>query len=361
MVHIVIVSTSSTVTLSFAARSLRPVQVHSDGGNMYFERRALRAACTYLGLVYLWQAPLAFAQDASVEQLEQQIAKLQLELDQKKQIAAARAALVAEAEAVRKANEARAYLASIPGSAANAAPPASPPASRALAPAIVDIPAQVASGAAPVPQQAETITTRPDGTVVEQKFKWSQDELANDADGKTRFGGLEFGIGLGFTTDLGRRDRIGKAELINNVVRVTDSENTRARLLLESHYFFTPTNAKGGYAEWLGVKNYSDKVDSSGAIIRRGVKNWGVGPFIALQAGEGELVQAVGAGLMFGLRRPGEGSGSFNLGVGVLYDMNVRTLGDGIVENQPLPAGETEIRYKERSQSGLMILSSYSF
>jgi hypothetical protein len=64
---------------------------------------------------------------------------------------------------------------------------------------------------------------------------------------------------------------------------------------------------------------------------------------------------------MFGLRRPGDGSGSFNLGVGVLYDMNVRTLGDGIVENQPLPAGETEIRYKERSQSGLMILSSYSF
>lgn len=360
MAHVLVGAMPSGAILPAVARSQRPVQVHSDGGNMYFERRALRAACTYIGLIFLWQVPTALAQDASVEQLEQQIAKLQLELDQKKQIAAARAAIAAEAEAARKANEARAYLASVTGPAANAAPLAPQPANSAAS-AIVDIPAQIASGSVPVPQQAETTTTQSDGTIVEQKFKWSQDELANDSDGKTKFGGLEFGIGLGFTTDLGRRDRIGKAELINNAVRVTDSENTRARLLLESHYFFTPTNANGGYAEWLGIRNYSDEVDSTGVITRRGVKNWGVGPFIALQAGEGELVQAVGAGLMFGLRRPGDGSGSFNLGVGVLYDMNVRTLGDGIVENQPLPAGETEIRYKERSQSGLMILSSYSF
>ena len=63
---------------------------------------------------------------------------------------------------------------------------------------------------------------------------------------------------------------------------------------------------------------------------------------------------------MFGFRR-GEGEGSFNLGVGVVVDPDTRVLGDGIVANQPLPAGETEIRYLEEMQTGLLILASFSF
>ncbi len=64
---------------------------------------------------------------------------------------------------------------------------------------------------------------------------------------------------------------------------------------------------------------------------------------------------------MLGLRRPGEETASFNIGIGVLYDLNVRVLGEGVVANQPLPPGETEIRYLEEEQSGLLIMTSYSF
>lgn len=192
-------------------------------------------------------------------------------------------------------------------------------------------------------------------------------EGTGDGDAKTKFGGIEFGVGLAFSHDVGETNRVGQAELVDGIVRVSASDNTKARLMLETHYFFTPTlRPEGGgrfnrVAEFLGMKNYPDEFDKYGNLVKRGVKNWGFGPFVAVQAGEGELIQAVGAGIMVGLRRPGEGSDSFNMGLGLLIDLNVRTLGEGIEENEPLPEGETTIRFKEQSQAGLMIMSSYSF
>ena len=37
-------------------------------------------------------------------------------------------------------------------------------------------------------------------------------------------------------------------------------------------------------------------------------------------------------------------SNSWNLGVGYLWDDDVQLLGDGVVANQPLPSGESEIQ-----------------
>ena len=66
------------------------------------------------------------------------------------------------------------------------------------------------------------------------------------------------------------------------------------------------------------------------------------------------------AKVMIGFRQPDKSS-SWNLGIGVIYDPDTKTLGDGIRPNQPLPAGETMIRYKERAQKGVVILTSFSF
>lgn len=332
-------------------------------------------------------ASQATVQDSSIAELEQQIAALQAKIEEKKLLAEALAAIQAERLAIEKADKARALLASkskvvvpvapstapkaLSGAPAEFAQPQSSAATPSSVttitaepgkPVVTEVVRFPIAASDPKPSSVTTQSTKPDGAVVTEQTRWSQQALAENESGKTKFGGLEFGIGIAFSTDLGKRGRIGSAEVVNGVVRVMDSENTRARLLLESHYFFTPTNARGGYAERLGVRNYPDDIDPlTGQVRERGVKNWGVGPFIALQAGEGELIQAVGAGVMFGFRRPGDGSGSFNLGLGILHDMNVRTLGEGIIENEPLPVGETAVRYKERSQAGLMILSSYSF
>lgn len=158
------------------------------------------------------------------------------------------------------------------------------------------------------------------------------------------FGGIDFGIGISFTLDVGTSDRISDASLVNGIVRVNDEDNGRARIMLESHYLFTPTKN----VDFLGLNNNGIE------------KEWGFGPFIALQPGTEDVIEAIGMGLMFGFRR-GKGDESFNLGFGVVIDPNTRILGEGVVANQPLTNGETEVRYKEELQTGFLILSSFSF
>jgi hypothetical protein len=162
-------------------------------------------------------------------------------------------------------------------------------------------------------------------------------------EGNRAFAGLELGVGLSFTIDRGRRDRIGSAMLVNDVVRVDDQNNNRARVMLESHYFFTPG---------VGGNNPDDPTETPA--------RWGFGPFVAIQPGSEEVIEAIGMGVMIGLRR-GDTGQSFNLGIGYVVDPNTRVLGDGLEANVPLPPGETDIRYKETAQSGVLILTSFSF
>jgi len=175
-----------------------------------------------------------------------------------------------------------------------------------------------------------------------------------------RFG---FGIGVSLTVDLGTHDRVEEAIVDSNGrVRVTKERNDIPRLMLESHYFFPFRN-----------------------------NSYGWGPFISLQPGNNEVIDAIGMGVMIGLKRKDEtkktkkdknieesnnentdnenaeniisnkNTASWNLGIGGILDPGVRTLGDDIIENKLLPSGETEIRYKETSQWGLLIIASYSF
>jgi len=156
--------------------------------------------------------------------------------------------------------------------------------------------------------------------------------------GATReFGGLQFGVGISLTHDLGGHDRVVSASVVNGIVRVTEERNDIARIMLESHYFFTYT------------KNPN--------------RIWGHGPFIAIQPGSNEIVESIAFGWMFGIKRAegGADTSSWNIGFGAVVDPSVQVLGDGIEKNQPLPPGETEVRYKKESQWGVLIISSFTF
>jgi hypothetical protein len=155
-----------------------------------------------------------------------------------------------------------------------------------------------------------------------------------------KFAGLSLGAGLSVSFDLGDADRIDDAAIVNGVVRVNDVDDASARLLLESHYLFLPDRP------FLG-------------LVEPGL--WGWGPFAAVQAGEGEVIKAGAVGLMLGFRRNLKDTASFNLGLGMIVDPDVKTLGDGFVANRPPPPGETEVRYKERAKSGVVVVSSFSF
>lgn len=202
--------------------------------------------------------------------------------------------------------------------------------------------------------------------------------------------GFHFGVALGTTVDLGKHDRIDEAQLVGGtqstggadegssddsspqIVRVKKDSNVRARFMLESHYFFVPR--KPFISKEFGVR----------------AGEWGWGPFVSIEPGGSDaIISSVGAGVLFGLRRQpliplptdgdssANGSGnktedggsqaappatdSFNLGIGVEVDPDVQVLGDGIKANQPLPDGETSIRYRNTEQVGLLFIFSYSF
>lgn len=165
---------------------------------------------------------------------------------------------------------------------------------------------------------------------------------------------------MAFSYDLGGERRVRTAELVNNLVRVTEADNARARLILESHYFFTPHgNFLFGLENDICPRSRSAKQGEASSCTDR--IDFGFGPFVAVQPGSGAIIDAVGAGLMVGLRRRGEGNDSFNFGIGMLYDVDTRVLGPGIVANQPLPPGETQIRYQRREQASILFLSSFTF
>lgn len=181
------------------------------------------------------------------------------------------------------------------------------------------------------------------------------------ASGRQNFGGIDFGIGVSMSYDLGNNDRVSDAVITNDVVRVTRTENIRARIVLESHYFATPTfsNSRRAREAEFCADFVNDPVKHDNCMSAQ--KNFGIGPFVALQPGGEKVIDAIGMGIMIGLRRGIDRASSFNLGVGIFYDVDTRILGNGFVEDQPPPAGETEVRFRRQSQSGLLFISSYTF
>ncbi|MET0372637.1 MAG: hypothetical protein ABW128_00100 [Rhizorhabdus sp.] len=285
-------------------------------------------------------------------QIEAEIDALLKERDARK-IEEAKAALIEEDKAniaakaaAAKAASARAFLKSV-GVAAGPAPAAvaaAPDTGSAIVPS--DKGDDSASDGAGAGAAADKDTAR-----LEKKIdKLTQDVLAGSDTAKQKFGGIEFGVGIAFSYDLGSNRRVRDASVVDGIVRVNQSDNVRARLILESHFLFTP-DSLFGISNFFGIRNEPGD----------GTKRWGAGPFVALQPGTDNIIDAIGAGFMMGFRRGDTGTDSFNIGIGVLYDIDSRILGDGILANQPLPGAETEIRYKRREQSGLLIMSSYSF
>jgi hypothetical protein len=169
--------------------------------------------------------------------------------------------------------------------------------------------------------------------------------------------GLGFGAGLALSFG---QSRVNSAVAVgpNNIVRVTDNSNVLAGIVFETHYFFVPPAT-----QLLG----------SALPI-----TWGHGPFIAVDASTSAttgsaVVAGISLGWMVGFRRltlPATqaqpvavaDNNSWNFGIGFRVDPRGTVLGDGIVANMPLPAGETNpVRLKSEPRYGVMFLTSYAF
>jgi len=153
----------------------------------------------------------------------------------------------------------------------------------------------------------------------------------------SKFEGINFGLGVGVVGTPSQR-LAKNAQVVNGVVRVDDGASVSASILLESHYFFT------------------GPADNKHPL-------WGHGPFVAIRSGgnNNQIVDSIGLGWMMGFRYKEDSPSSWNIGAGVSVTPSARALGDGITRNQPLPAGETEVRFKSTSLWGFMVLASFSW
>jgi hypothetical protein len=155
--------------------------------------------------------------------------------------------------------------------------------------------------------------------------------------------GFKFGIGAAITTN--RRSNAIKDAVVDSkgIVRVTRQDETSVGYVLEAHYFFVPERS----------------------FLNLTTGNWGIGPFVAIQGGDETALSGLGFGLMIGFRQPtinpiSNTNLSWNFGIGAIYDPSIKALGNGLVADRPLPAGDS-LRTTEVGSWGLMLMSSFNF
>jgi hypothetical protein len=246
----------------------------------------------------------------------------------------------------------------------------------ALAPAAVD-PKAAAEVTKAIASAAATAAANAVQPAVADAKKEGESTGAQETAEK-KFLGINLGVGFGVSLDLDGGDQVDEAVLDEaGIVRVKKESNQDPRILFEIHKFFEKgpgcflvADEKGTI---LSVKAYEERTgstfvqppgcDGGDKAVFKGksetLARWGHGPFAAIQSTPDNALAAFGVGWMIGWRK--EGDNSFNIGAGFLVDRDVKTLGEGMVENRPLPAGETMIRIKEESRTGFMVLTSFSF
>ncbi len=84
---------------------------------------------------------------------------------------------------------------------------------------------------------------------------------------------------------------------------------------------------------------------------------------MAVTATNDDVIAGFGLGWMIGWKdnRTPADSSAFTLGLGIMLDGEVKSLADGIEDNQPLPAGEPAIRFKEETRASVLLLVTRSF
>jgi hypothetical protein len=161
-----------------------------------------------------------------------------------------------------------------------------------------------------------------------------------------------FGVALGLSWNAYGPDIVNNATIdANGIVRVNTRANTAAGFMLESHYYVLPR---------------PKKADPITGITPPDTRAYGFGPFVAAQPGSSQIISAVGAGLMFGWRRPkGVTPSGFGLGFGYEAIPAAQVLGSEFVNGQKAPVGPDgmplPIRYETQDKGSVLFILSVSF
>jgi hypothetical protein len=142
-----------------------------------------------------------------------------------------------------------------------------------------------------------------------------------------------FGLGAGIGMFSFAHPDIRTTTIENGIVRVTESHRRESSIWLETH--FTPWDVGAG-----------------GVVIK-------FGPFIGLQVGSAQGVfDSLSVGGMFSMPTQSDTIKAIGIGLGWGWTQ-IHSLGDGIVENGPLPAGVSNVRLKQSDIGGPVLMLSF--
>jgi len=159
-------------------------------------------------------------------------------------------------------------------------------------------------------------------------------QIKKQADSETKFMGLTWGLGFGFSFASG--DGIDDAEIVNGIVRVKSQKKQQPRAVMEFHKYL-----------WCN-KGFTD-----------GTR--GCGPFVAVAASQENVLSGVGFGFMYGFKSMATDSDGFSIGVGAILDGKVKGLAEGFRKNEAPPAGETIVRTEEKSRWSALVFATRTF
>lgn len=159
-------------------------------------------------------------------------------------------------------------------------------------------------------------------------------QIKKQADAETEFMGLTWGLGFGFSFASG--EGIDDAEIVNGIVRVKSQKKQQPRVVMEFHKYL-----------WCN-KGFTD-----------GTR--GCGPFVAVAASQENVLSGVAIGFMYGLKTRPTDSDGFSIGVGAILDGKVKDLADGFRKNETPPAGETTVRFEEKSRWSALLFVTRTF
>lgn len=162
--------------------------------------------------------------------------------------------------------------------------------------------------------------------------------------------GVKFGAGIMANILTGGRTPVESAHVVNNIVRVDEEGRAQVGVVAEFHTLWPMCIGKS-------TSTGKHKIYTCGEDAAQ----LGVGPSIGLKLGSNNIIEAIFLGPIFAFRPNPKSTNSFNVALGGIIAPKVKVLGDGIENGQPLPVGETEVRYKKVNKFGYAILLSFAW
>jgi hypothetical protein len=188
----------------------------------------------------------------------------------------------------------------------------------------------------------------------------AKDTKDTKSDRNNFFNDGNWGVGLAVINshDAGQ---VNDASIRNGIVSVDDVQKWSPKLLLERHYF--------PHGNWANPDKPTDREKSQCVSDTWSEKLYFlprmcIGGFIGVGLGSNQIIDFVGAGIIFGFGKASNfgvnNARPHNVGFGVARQFHQKLLADGFSNGSPPPNGATQVEYKYTDTNAFFLFYTYA-